>query len=403
MVNRTIPSKLTAIQVENAKPKDSPYKLSDGGGLFLLVRPNGRKYWRLKYRFDGKEKTLAIGIYDLMSLAEARQKTFDAKKELSEGKNPTREKKLRKLKKQNNLFSDVAEAWWNKQRGAWTEEHANRVWSSIENEIIPALGDLAVYEITTPECLAVIQKVEKRGALDVASRVKQRMISIFNYAIQLGKTKINPVVSLTDVIKVRKTKHMKALSSKDFPQFLRDLDSSVNVTDVVRNGLKLITLTFVRPGEIRYAEWKDIDLDEKEWRIPAEKTKMKREHVVPLSKQAIAVLDTMKKISGELDYIFPGYRNHTNPISENALTYGIRKSLGYDGTAHGMRTVASTTLNENNFHPDVIERQLAHIEQNKVRAAYNKYEYIKERVKMMKWWGNYIDKQTKKGKSLKHS
>ena len=368
MANRTIPSKLTAIQVENAKPKDSPYKLFDGGGLFLHVRPNGRKYWRLKYFFDGKEKTLAIGIYGLMSLAEARQKTLDAKKELYEGKNPTREKKLKKLKQQNERFADVAEAWWNKQRGAWTEEHANRVWSSIEKEIIPALGDLAVYEISTQECLSVIQKVEKRDALDVASRVKQRMKAIFNYAIQIGKTKINPVVSLTDVIKVRKRKHMKALDSKDFPKFLRDLDSSVNVTDVVRNGLKLITLTFVRPGEIRYVEWKDIDLDEKEWRIPAEKTKMKREHVVPLSKQAIKVLETMKKISGELDYVFPGYRNHSNPISENALTYGIRKSLGYDATAHGMRTVASTTLNENEFHPDVVERQLAHIEQNKVRV-----------------------------------
>jgi len=403
MPSKTIPSKLTAIEVKNAKPKDTPYKLSDGGGLFLLVNPNGRKYWRLKYRFAGKEKLLAIGVYDIVSLSEARDKTREAKKELSDGKDLTREKKLRKLKRQNERFADVAEAWWIKQSGPWTEEHTNRVWSSIEKEIIPALGNIAVYEITTQECLSVIQKVEKRDAIDVARRVKQRMESIFNYAIQIGKTKHNPVVSLTGVIKVRKIEHMKALSSKDFPKFLRDLDSSVNVTDVVRNGLKLITLTFVRPGEIRYAEWKDIDLDEKEWRIPAEKTKMKREHVVPLSKQAIKVLETMKKISGELDYIFPGYRNHTMPISENALTYGIRKSLGYDGTAHGMRTVASTTLNENGFHSDVIERQLAHIEQNKVRAAYNKYEYIKERVKMMKWWGNYIDKQTKKGKSLKHS
>lgn len=399
MSSTPIPSKLIALHIKNVKPKNKPYKLSDGGGLYLLINPNGSKYWRLKYRFAGKEKLLSIGVYDTVTLADARERTREAKKILSDGKDPTREKKLNKLKQQNNLFEDVAKEWWNKQRGAWTDDHAKRVWSSIENEIIPALGNISVYEITSPECLAIVRQVEQRGALDVASRVKQRMSSIFNYAMQIGKTHQNPVTALTNVITVRKTTHMKRLSEKDFPLFLADLETSVNITEVVRNALKLITLTFVRPGEIRYVEWSDIYFNDNEWRIPAEKTKMKREHVVPLSAQAIAVLETMKKISGELDYIFPGYRNHQKPISENALTYGIRKSLGYDGTAHGMRTIASTKLNESSFQPDVIERQLAHIEHNKVRAVYNKYEYIKERTQMMHWWGNYIDEvKQKRGK-----
>ena len=188
---------------------------------------------------------------------------------------------------------------------------------------------------------------------------------------------------------------MTALSEKDLPNFLKDLEKTHKLTDTVRYAIQLIVHTFVRPGEIRYASWEDIDLKKKEWRIPATKTKMKREHVVPLTNQSIAILKKIKKISGDFPYIFPGYRDHLKPISENALTYGIRKSLGYDATAHGFRTLASTTLNEQGFSPDAIERQLSHVEQNKIRGSYNRYEYIKERVEMMKWWGDYIDKQKK--------
>jgi len=390
-----IPSKLSDAKIKNAKPKDKAYKLSDGGGLFLLINPSGSKYWRLKYYFAGKEKTLSIGTYPDVGLASARETTRGAREELSVGKNPSREKKLRKYRHQNNTFAEVAEEWWNKQKGGWTEDHARRVWVSIENEINPRIGPIPVYELTSPECLQVIQKVEARGALDVASRVKQRMESIFNYAISIGKATHNPVSHLTGAIKVRKIRHMKALSEKDLPNFLKDLGTSPKLTDVVRYALQLIILTFVRPGEIRYASWDDFDLKKKEWRIPASKTKMGREHVVPLSKQAIAILKKIKEVSGELPYVFPGYRDHLKPISENALTYGIRKSLGYDATAHGFRTLASTTLNEQGFSSDVIERQLSHVEQNKIRGAYNRYEFIKERVMMMKWWGDYLEKQKK--------
>jgi len=388
-----IPSKLTDAKVKNAKPKDKAFKLSDGGGLFLLVNPSGSRYWRLKYYFLGKEKTLSIGVYPDVSLASARQVTLTAREEIAAGKDPTREKKLNKLKNQNNTFAEIAEDWWNNQKGGWTPDHSRRVWISIEKEIIPKIGQIAISEITAPECLDIIRKVESRDALDVASRVKQRMESIFNYAISIGKATDNPVTHLTGVIKVRKIKHMKALSEKDLPNFLKDLEKSQKLTDTVRYALQLIIHTFVRPGEIRFAAWEDFDLKKKEWRIPATKTKMKREHVVPLTKQALAILNKMKKKSGEMHYVFPGYRDHLKPISENALTYGIRKSLGYDATAHGFRTLASTTLNEAGFSSDAIERQLSHVEQNKIRGAYNRYEYIKERQKMMTWWGNYIEKQ----------
>ena len=398
MKRTRIPSKLTDIQIKNAKPKDKPYKLSDGGGLYVLIGINGSKYWRMKYRYRGKEKALSLGVYPVVTLATARDLTNAARKDIDEGKDPVREKKLNKLKQHNNLFKDIAKLWWEKEKGAWTNDHARRVWLSIEKEIIPELGEIAVFSITTPECLDVIRKVEARGALDVASRVKQRMTSIFNFAISIGKANQNPTIHLTDVIKVRKIKHMKALDKKELPKFLNSLDTSTNLTDVVRYALQLQVLTFTRPGEIRFSCWDDINFEKKEWRIPKEKMKMKREHVVPLSKPAIIVLEKVKEISKDLPYVFPGYRDHHKPLSENALTYGIRKSLGFDATAHGMRTLASTTLNEKGFSPDAIERQLSHVEENKIRLTYNKYEYIKEREEMMQWWGDYLDKQKKKYK-----
>lgn len=392
LLNRTrIPSKLTATKVKSSKPQDKPYKLSDGGGLYLLVNPSGSKYWRMKYRYDGKEKTLSIGVYPDASLSYARKTTLAARVALVEGSDPGRLKKLEKLKRQSNSFAEIAKEWWNNKKGGWSEKHAKRVWKSIENEIIPIIGNVAIHDIVTTECLDVIRKVEKRGALDVASRVKQRLESIFNYAISIGKITHNPTSPLTGVIAVRKTVHMKALPTRELPKFLHELESSDALTDVVRYALKLIVITFVRPGEIRFAEWKDFDFTNNEWRIPANKTKMKREHVVPLSKQALSILEKVKKITGKHRYVFTGYHDYRKPISENALVNGIKKSLGFNATAHGFRTLASTTLNEEGFNRDVIERQLAHVEQNKVRDAYNRYEYIKERVEMMQWWGDYLD------------
>lgn len=325
-VKRTrIPSKLTEFAIKNAKPKDKAYKLSDGGGLYLLINPSGSKYWRMKYRYQGKEKTLSIGVYNDIKLATAREVTRDAREQLAVGNDPGRIKKLKKLQQQNNLFKDLAEEWWNQQKGAWTDNHAKRVWNTIKKDVLPIIGNLAISEITTQECLAVIRKVEQRGALDVASRVKQQMTAIFGYAINLGKIIHNPVIHLNNVIKVRKVKHMKSLPPKQLPAFLSALETNPHISDVVRHGIHLNLLTFVRPGGIRFASWEDFDFEKKEWRIPKDKTKMKREHIVPLSTQALAVLDKMKKISKDLPYVFPGYWNHKKPISENALNQGIQK------------------------------------------------------------------------------
>lgn len=398
MIRTKIPSKLTEFTIKHAKPKDKPYKLSDGGGLYLMVNPSGSKYWRMKYRYRGKEKTLSIGVYNQVKLSTAREVTQRAREELAENKDPSREKKLNKLKQQNNLFKDLAEEWWNKQQGAWTDKHAKRVWSSIKKEMIPVIGNLSIYDITTPECLDVIRKVEKRGALDVATRVKQQMTRIFGYAINTGLIAHNPVIHLTNVIKVRKVKHMKSLPIKQLPVFLNALENSTTLSDVVRYGIHLNLLTFVRPGEIRFAAWEDFDLENREWHIPKEKTKMKREHIVPLSSQAIVVLEKIKSISKGMPYVFPGYWDHQKPISENALNQGIQKTLKFDSTAHGFRSLASTILNEFKFNSDWVERQLAHVEQNKVRGAYNRYEFINERKPMMQWWADYLDKQKIKGR-----
>lgn len=404
MNRQTSPGKLTAKAVDNAKPKVKPYKLSDGGGLYLLVNPNGSRYWRLKYRIDSKEKTLALGVYlgasKGVSLSKAREATLEAKALISRGVDPNLYKKTKKQLDSAGRFSSVAKEWWEKEKDTWTKDHASRVWSSLETEVIPLLGDMAMDKITSKDCLLVVRKVEERGALDVASRVKQRMSAVFRYGVYTGYNENNPVDALKDVIKSRKVTHRKSLDVKKLPSFLHKLQHAENITPATKVALELLVLTFVRPGELRAAKWKEFDFDAKEWRIPAERMKMKEEHVVPLVDQSIKLLESIKLLTGNYEYVFPGYHDFRKPMSENTLTYAIRKRLGFDATAHGFRTVASTVLNEAGFRFDVIERQLAHAERNKVRAAYNKAQYLSERREMMCWWADFIEEQQQGAKII---
>lgn len=391
MAANTLSEKLSALKVKSCKPKDKTYKLSDGKGLNLEVRPNGSKYWRLSYRYQQKQKTLALGVFPVVSLADARAQTLEAKKLLQQRIDPALHKRQEIINTHEHSFIKIAEQWHKKESGRWSENHARRVWQSLKVDALPHLGDIPVKDIRAPEILYVLRKIEDRGALDVASRIKQRIGAILRYATYMGIIDYNPVEALKDVIQTRKVQHRKAIKLEELPSFLKALDSYSGYT-ITKYALQLIVYTFVRPGELRSAEWVDIDLENAVWRIPAEKMKMKEEHIVPLSTQAVSLLNTIKELTGKYALVFPGTHDYRKKMSENTLTYAIRKRLGFDATAHGFRTVASTTLNEEGFRIDVIERQLAHGDRNKVRAAYNRSQYLAERTELMQWYSDYIEK-----------
>ena len=386
---------LTDKALKQAKPREKAYKLADGKGLHLLVNPNGSKYWRLKYRFAGKEKVLALGVYPSVTLANARSLTDEAKTILRNGEDPSlvrkQQKRVDKLNATNN-FEAVARDWLNQQKSKWTKGHADRVTTSLEQEVFPHIGQMAIADIATPDVLEVVRKVEGRGALDVASRVLQRVSSVFRYAVQTGRAQVNPASELKGVLKTRKVQHRAAITRAELPELLqkaRKYDGYL----ITRLALRLLMLTFVRPGELRFARWKEFDLEAKVWRIPAERMKMKSEHLVPLSRQAIELLEELRPVTGHYDFLFPGERTRTKPISENTMTYALYR-MGYKSraTAHGFRTTASSILNEEGFNPDAIERQLSHLERNQVRGAYTQHaEYLKDRAKMMQWWADYLD------------
>jgi len=386
---------LTNIQAKQAQPEAKDRKLFDSHGLYLLVKANGRKYWRFKYRFAGKEKLLAFGVYPEVSLSEARTKRDQSRKQLRDNIDPSEAKKQRKwdnIAREEKSFQSIAVEWWNKKKGIWSEKHALRVLDSLQKDIFPSIGYRPIAEITTPELLQTLRQVEDRGALDVASRLLQRCTQIFRYAVQTSRANFNPAAELTGVLKTRKVQHQASLPRNELPEFLKHI-AHYDGYPLTRLALRLLTLTFVRPGELRHARWEELELENKLWRIPAKRMKMDSEHIVPLSDQALAVLKELQLISGKYPLLFPGTRNINNPMSENTLTYAMYR-MGYKSraTAHGFRATASSILNEEGFNRDAIERQLAHQERNKVRGAYTHHaEYLKDRCKMMQWWADYLD------------
>jgi len=384
---------LTAIEVKHAKTKDKPYKIYDGNGLFLLVKPAG-KYWRFKYRFHGKEKILAFGVYPMVSLVDAREKAYQAKKQIANNIDPAQEKKLNKLKLQlnsANTFEAIATEWHENKKGSWTERHADYVITRLKADAFPILGTSPINEITAPELLLVLREIEKRGALDIAGRIRQTCGQIFRYAIATGRAERDITADLKGALKTRKKTHYSSLAENDLPEFLEKLEKYDGDIQT-KLGLKLLLLAFVRTIELRGAKWCEIDFKESIWKIPAERMKMRETHIVPLSKQAVKLFKQLQLITGEYEYCFASRCNTRKFMSENTLLYALYR-MGYHSraTAHGFRATASTILNEKGFRPDVIERQLAHGERNKVRASYNHAQYLPERKEMMQWWGNYID------------
>lgn len=385
---------LTDRAVRNAKAKVKQYKLSDAGGLYLLVTPQGGKYWRLKYRFGGKEKLLALGVFDQVSLATAREERDIAKRLLKDGRDPGTAKKLDSIAaafSAANTFEAIAMEWLDQQRNRWTAGHAQRVLDSMKADLFEDLGPRPIVEIKASEILAALRKVEKRGVLETAQRLLQRCNAVLRYAVVTNRAERNPAADLRGALKVPQRTNYPALSAADLPAYLKALEGYQGHIQT-KLGLKLLALTFVRSGELRAAEWAEFDFKRPEWRIPAERMKMGVEHIVPLSSQAIAVLDELKKLTGRSRFLFP---NQTKPdicMSENTMLYALYR-MGYHGraTGHGFRATASTILNEQGWKPDAIERQLAHAERNKVRAAYHRSEYLDERRKMMQAWADYLD------------
>ncbi len=390
---------LTAIQVKEAKSSDKNQKLSDGQGMYLLVKTNASKYWRMDYRFAGKRKTFAIGVYPQVSLKQAREHRYEAKKLLSEGLDPNQQKKERKRNTDIPTFAEIANKWWLHERDQWTTDHANRVIKRLRDNSFIDLGKLPADQITPLQIIAVIKKVEARGALDVANRVKQGIKATYRYGIQHGIVTINPAGDLDGIVKARKVKHRSSLPKSELPQFLEDLESyRFRGTLLTQLAIKLLVLTFVRPGELRAATWREFDIAGRIWRIPAERMKMKVEHLVPLSTQTIELLAMLKEINRREDLLFPCVTNRHKAMSDNTMRQAIFR-LGYDGKTagkskavpHGFRATASSILNEVGFNPDAIERQLSHQERNGVRAAYTHHaRYMEDRTKMMQWWSDYL-------------
>jgi len=385
---------LTDVAIRNAAPKDKPYKISDGGGLYLSVQPSGGKLWRKKYRYNGREKSLSIGPYPRVTLAEARDAREAAMKVLERGEDPSflkQEEKRRRATAAGNTFEATTNDWWKHKRGGWSMKHAKAVMQTLEANIFPHLGKRPVSEITPPELLAVIRKIERRGSLEIASKVLQRCNSVFRFAIVTGIATYNPAADLREVLKTPKRRNHPALKESELQEFLERFDAYDGHT-LTKLALRLLILTFVRSGELRGAYWDEFNLKKGEWRIPAERMKMKDEHIVPLSTQSIALIEQLREINGHRELVFASLVNPRKPISGNALLYALYR-MGYHSrsTVHGFRQTASTILNENGFSPDAIERQLAHAERNKIRAAYNKAEYLPERRKMMQAWADYLE------------
>jgi integrase len=387
---------LTDAKVRNAKaapPKS--LRLWDTGGLYLEVSPIGGKLWRFKYRFNGKEKLLALGKWNTVSLAQARVAREEAKKLLAQKIDPSMKRKEdRRLAAHQaaNTFEAVAREWYAKQKNVWVQTHAGDVLRRLEANLFPDLGARPIADITAPELLAAIRKIEHRGAHDLAHRVLQVASAVFRFGVATGRCQRDPAPDLRGALTPHKPRNQAAVKQEDVPALLRAIGDYGKIGDQqTALALRLLALTFVRTGELIGATWDEIDLDGAAWVVPAERMKMRTEHVVPLSSQAVAVLMELKELAGDSRYVLPG-RNPDKPISNNTLLFALYR-LGYKRrmTGHGFRAIASTTLNEAGFRPDVIERQLAHCERNEVRGAYNKAEYLPERRAMMQQYADRLD------------
>lgn len=391
--------KLTALEVRSAK---GPCRLSDGFGLFYEYTETGVKRWLYRYKINGKNGKFILGRYPELSLAEARKVHQQAKQLVKQGINPSQEKRRKKLEnierdrrekdQRKNSFQNVALDWIEQQQGGWKPSHTAHVQNSLKRNVFPKIGNQPVDQISPPEILKIIRSIESRGSLEIAKKTLQRMTAVFRYAIQTGKATYNPASDMKGVLKAKPVEHMPAVFDKDLSELLKDITSNQKIHISTKLALQFTAITACRSGEVRHAIWSEIHLGANEWHIPAERMKMKRSHIVPLSKQAVAILERAGKLFGTDGLIFPSARNTQKPMSDNTLSKAMR-DMGYRGkaTPHGFRSSFSSMAHEKSGFPsEVIEKALAHQEKNKIKGAYNRAEYLEQRRQLMQWWGNKL-------------
>lgn len=394
--------KLSDKTCKTARIGDKAYKLSDGGGLYLLVKPNGNKHWRLKYYFLGKEKLLALGPYPLVSLAEARDAREAAKKLLLKGTDPIKHKdhvRRTKIRDAKNTFQVVALEWYENRKHMWTPQYAKEIKKRLEADVFPTIGNYAVSEIDPPLLLDVIRKIEDRPAIEVARKQLQKCGEIFRYAIACGKAVRDPSADIREALKPMKREHFAAIDVQELPALIQAIEKNdARLYQCTRNALKLMMLTFVRTSELINARWEEMDFERQEWIIPAERMKMRREHVVPLARQARVILESQKEIAGHRPLVFPSVVRPSKSMSNNAILVALKR-LGYGGrmTGHGFRALAMSAIKQElGYRHEVVDRQLAHVPGNKIDKAYDRALFLEERKVMMQSWADYIDALAKK-------
>ncbi|EIW8580528.1 integrase arm-type DNA-binding domain-containing protein [Klebsiella aerogenes] len=407
---------LTDTKVRSAKPQEKEYTLVDGDGMFLLIHPNGSKYWRFRFRFGGKQHLMAFGVYPETSLADARQKREEVRRLVAAGIDPREHKRAVKAEqaKENITFESVAREWHAANK-KWSEEHSRRVLKSLEDNLFSAIGKRSIEELKTRDLLAPIKVVEATGRFEVASRLQQRTTAIMRYAVQSGLIDYNPAQEMAGAVASSNRIHRPALELKRIPELLHRIDSYTG-RPLTRLAVELTLLIFIRSSELRFARWSEIDFERAMWTIPAEReaiegvkhsqrgSKMRTPHLVPLSRQALVILQQVHKISGDRDFVFVGDHNPRKPMSENTVNKALRV-MGYDTKVevcgHGFRTMACSSLIESGlWSRDAVERQMSHMERNSVRAAYiHKAEHLDERRLMLQWWADYLDANREKGVS----
>jgi integrase len=399
--NCEVTMKLTDAAVRKAKPEAKPYRKADGGGMYLEVHPNGNRYWRLAYRFAGKQKTLALGVYPDVTLADARARRDEARKLLANSDDPSAVKQTQKRQAKvsaANSFEAIAREYHALKTPMWSSLHVANWINVLEREVFPKLGRRPVTEIETPDVLDILRAIEARGTLEVRSRVLQRVRTVFSFAIGSGRARHNPAAGIGREVlaPAPKVKHMPALESSEMPEFLRALagyQQKALASPIVFAATRLLAYTFVRTGEVRFAKWDEFDLDAGVWLIPAERMKARQPLTVPLSRQAVEIIRALQPLTGHLPVLFPNRNGNGDVISENTVLKVIER-LGYKGrmTGHGFRSVASTYLNNlGTIRPDMIEAQLAHGDRDQVRASYNRADYMEYRTAMMQFWADTLD------------
>ena len=384
---------LNDMQIRRAKPEAKAYTLRDGQGLSLLIEPNGSKSWRFRYRYAGKPKMISLGVYPIITLADARLRRDDARKLVAEGKNPSevrREQKIALQTESESAFEKIATEWHQMKSAKWSAGYASDIMEAFQNDIFPFVGMRPVGEIKPLELLNVLRKIEKRGALEKMRKVRQRCSEVFRYAIATGRAEFNPAADLSSALEVHQSNHFPFLKADEIPDFLRALDSYTG-SRLVQIATKLLMITGVRTIELRAALWSEFDLDNAIWEIPAERMKMRRAHLVPLSIQALDLLNELKTITGNYRYVFPGRNDPNKPMSEASINQVIKR-IGFAGkvTGHGFRHTLSTILHEQGFESVWIEMQLAHVDKNNIRGTYNHAQYLDGRRVMMQWYSELI-------------